>query len=251
MQHFLNSRRTLPCQRSFFPPTASRCSAVGSSPGRLSTDPGRWQSPCPGTQPPGAQGRCSEGQPWAPLAAHPAAHPCSHPWEKAAIVPCPSDGAGANPCSGACPPPLHYGNCDSPDRSYRLWEEPALGDPSRNHRFIVLQPETYRVEGCEEFTASELSASSHSRLPLTSLCLTPLPSAPAGSALSPAGLCRGAAPGQSSLSAALPACHELPPSQEPSPAQQQRTSSRHLFLCSFWAPSRCPWGSRGTCWETG
>ena len=48
--------------------------------------------------------------------------------------------------------------------------------------------------------------SSHSTLPLTSLCLTHFPRVPAGSTLSPAALCRGATPGQSCLSQALPAC---------------------------------------------
>ena len=52
-QHPLNSRRTLPCRGLLFPPTASPQSATGSSPGRLSAEPGRWQSPCPGTQAPG------------------------------------------------------------------------------------------------------------------------------------------------------------------------------------------------------
>ena len=47
-QHPLNSRRTLPCRGLLFPPTASPQSATGSSPGRLSAEPGRWQSPCPG-----------------------------------------------------------------------------------------------------------------------------------------------------------------------------------------------------------
>lgn len=47
------------------PPTASPRSIVGSSPGRLRADHGRQQSSYPGTQTPGVQGPCSEGQPWA------------------------------------------------------------------------------------------------------------------------------------------------------------------------------------------
>ena len=110
--------------------------------------------------------------------------------------------------------------------------DPALKErtlPSRKFICIALHAETYPVKGCEGFSSFELSASSHPTLPLTSLCLAALPSVPAGSALSPAALCRGAAPGQSCLSTALPACHDLPPSQEPGPAQQQRTSPRWHF----------------------
>ena len=114
---------------------------------------------------------------------------------------------------------------------HQPWPLPALGDPSRNCSCIALHPVTYCVKGCEDFSSTELSASSHSTLPLTSLCLTRLPSVPAGSALSLFVLCGGAAPEQSCLSAVLPTCHELPPSQEPSPAQQHRTSPRQHFLC--------------------
>ena len=138
---------------------------------------------------------------WAPLGAHPGFTP--------------SHLSNMSPWTGS-----------PPDRSHRAW---ALGDPSRNCSCIALHPEAYCVKDCEHFSHSELSASSHPTLPLTSLCLAHLLSVPAGSALSPAALCRGAAPGQSCLSAALPACHELPPSQEPGPAQQQRTSPRRHF----------------------
>ena len=147
-------------------------------------------------------------------------------------MPSPSDGAAGIPCFRACPPPPQQRSCESlPERFHRLWDVPASGDPSTNCSFFALHPVTYRVKGCEDFFPHSLSASSHPTLPLTFLCLTALPSVPAGSALSPAALCRGAAPGQSCLSAALPACHELPPSQEPSPAQQHRTSPRQHFLC--------------------
>ena len=44
------SRRPLPCRGAPSPHTSPR-SALGSSPGRLSAEPGRRQSPCPGTQP--------------------------------------------------------------------------------------------------------------------------------------------------------------------------------------------------------
>ena len=133
-QHPLNSRRTLPCPAggcSFYPQLLP--SAVQSSQGRLSADPGRQQSPCPSTQPPGVQGPCSEGQPSAPLAARPASQPCSHPQQKAAVMPCPSDAAAGKPCSAACPPPLQWRNSESPpDRSHKLPDVPVLGDPSRN-----------------------------------------------------------------------------------------------------------------------
>jgi len=83
------------------------------------------------------------------------------------------------------------------------------------------------VKAVKIFLQLSSPLSSHPRLNLSSLLLPPLPFVPAGSALSPAGLCRGAAPEHSCLSAALPTCHELPPCQEPSSAQQQRTSPRH------------------------
>ena len=133
-------------------------------------------------------------------------------------MPCPSDSAAGSPYCAACPPPLHYRNSETCTyRSHNLRDMPALGVPSRNCSCIALHPEIYCVKSCEKFS-SELSASSHPRLLLTSVCLTRLPSVPAGSALSPAALCRGAAPGQSCLSAVLPTCHELPLSQKPVPA---------------------------------
>jgi len=89
---------TLISHELLFPHTASACAAVRSSPGRLSADPGRRQSPCPGTQPPLAQGRCPEGQPWAPLAAHTPSHPAAvHGGSRHADMPCPSDSAGGSP----------------------------------------------------------------------------------------------------------------------------------------------------------
>ena len=91
-----------------------------------------------------------------------------------------------------------------------------------------------------------MSSSMSSQHPPTPHCLqcpshsSCLPSLPAGSALSPAALGRGAAPGQSSLFAVLCSCHELPPSQEPSPAQQLRTSPRQHLLCPSGLPPGVP-----------
>ena len=160
------------------------------------------------------------------------------------MTPCPSEGAAGNHCSGAHSPPPRYRNCESLlERSHRLWDVPALGDPSRNRSFVALHSETYHVEDCEDFSASELSSS----LPLYAAFNLSLPrSSPLAACRQcpqPCSLCRGAAPGQSCLSAVLPTCHEVPLSQEPSPAQQQRTNPRQHFLCLLWAPSRCPWGS--------
>ena len=153
------------CWESPLPPTASPHSAVGSSPGRLSADPGRRQSPCPSTQPPGVQGPCCEGQPWAPLPAHPASHHCSRPWKKAAVMSCPSDGAAGKPCSGTQPSS----------------STPAMGSASFRRSLqellcIALHPVTYCVKGCEDFFPHSLSASSHPTLPLNlSLsCMSPL-----------------------------------------------------------------------------
>ena len=92
----------------------------------------------------------------------------------------------------------------------------------------------------EHRSLTERKAPACFRLPLTSLCLNSSPLLPAGSALSPAVLCRGAAPGHSCLSAELPGCHELPPSQKPSPAQQHRTSPRQHHVYPLWPPSRSP-----------
>jgi len=116
---------------------------------------------------------------------------------------------------------------------------------------IMLEPETYHVMESEDLSPSELSESSHNRQPLTSLCLCSFRSAPAGSALSSAALCRGAAPGHSCLFSVLPTCHELPPSQESIPAQQQKTSPRQHYLYLLWAPLRFPLVSRTTGCETG
>jgi len=112
-------------------------------------------------------------------------------------MPCPPDRTAGKPCSGTQSSALKQRYCGRhPDRPCKLWDAAALGDPSRNGTCFVLQPETYHVTDCETFSVRDLSASSHPRLPLTSLCLAPLPLLPSGRALSPAGLCRGAAPGQ-------------------------------------------------------
>ena len=70
------SRRPLPFRGAPSPHTSPR-SALGSSPGRLSAEPGRRQSPCPGTQPLGHSRdpalHHSPGHPAAPPAAQPAA----------------------------------------------------------------------------------------------------------------------------------------------------------------------------------
>jgi len=137
---------------------------------------------------------------------------------------CPSDSAIIKPCSGAHPSPLHQPR-----------NEPAL-ELSGNCSF-TLRPETYHVKGCEDAFPVEHSA---------------FPSVPAaGSDLSFMVLYRAAAYGQICLSAVLPAYRELTPSQEPSSAQQQRMSPRHIFLCPLWASSRCPQSSKRTCCETG
>ena len=70
------SRRPLPCRGAPSPHTSPR-SALGSSPGRLSAEPCRRQSPCPGTQPLGHSRdpalHHSPGHPAAAPAAQPAA----------------------------------------------------------------------------------------------------------------------------------------------------------------------------------
>lgn len=94
----------------------------------------------------------------------------------------------------------------------------ASGDLSRNYSFIALHPDTYHVKGCEDFPPVNCPLTPGCLQPF---CLAPLPSMPADSALSPAMLCRGSAPGQSCLlSAVLPTCHKLPPSEEPSSAAE-------------------------------
>ena len=133
-------------------------------------------------------------------------------------MPCPSEDAAGKPCSGADPSPPHLKSQEShPDRSYQLWHGPGLGDTSRHssalpcsQRLTVSRAGKISFPG--ELPHQKSFTFSHSSC---------VPSLPAGSALSPA-------PGQSCLSAALPACHELPPSQEPSSDQQQRTSPRHF-----------------------
>jgi len=91
--------------------------------------------------------------------------------------------------------------------------------------------------GCEDFSPSELSASSHATLPLTPLCLTPLPSLPAGSALSPTVLCRGATPGHSCLFEVFPVAmsslHPRSPAQLSSrgPAQGGSFSAHSGLPC--------------------
>ena len=149
-------------------------------------------------------------------------------------------------------PPLQHRSCESPgERSHRLWDIQGFGDLSWSCRCTALQPETYHVLGCEDFSPSELSACSHPKLPLTSLCLPPFPSLPAGSALSPAGLCRGAAPGHSCFSASaahLPGVPSIPGAQPRSAAQDQLKAALSLPTLSSLVVSL---GLQRYCCETG
>ena len=219
--------------------------------GRLGADPGREQSPCPGTQPPEVQGFCSEGQPWAPLAAHPASYLCSHPWEMGAILPCPSDGAAGKPCSGACPPAPHQKIQEShPDRSYQLWYVPGLGDTSGNssalpcsQRLTVLRSVTISAR-----VSSHLS--SHPRLPLTSLsllvcpqCLRAVPSALLCFAEE---LLLGRAVSLQRCLVAMSSIHPRSLAQLSSRGPAQGST----FSAPCGLPQRYSWGSRGTNCET-
>ena len=71
------SRKPLPCWGAPSPHT-SPLSALGSSLGRLSAEPGRRQSPCPGTQPLGHSRDPALQQPWAP-GCTPGCTACRHP----------------------------------------------------------------------------------------------------------------------------------------------------------------------------
>lgn len=113
----------------------------------------------------------------------------------------------------------------------------------------ALQPDTDPGRGCKALAPKKL----FSVLPAQPAFPLSLPPSRAPGArrlcLSPAGLCRAPAPGQSCLSAALP----LPgaassPGAQPSSAAQQQP--RQHFPLALGAPARCPWGSRGTCCQT-
>lgn len=82
------------------PPAASPRSALGSSPGRLSAEPGRRQRPCPGTQP--------LGHSRDPALHHSPGHPCLHarlllPPGAAAALPSSQRLTGVR--AGKCSPP--------------------------------------------------------------------------------------------------------------------------------------------------
>jgi len=157
MQNSLESKRTLPCWGSLLHCRTSAHSTIGSFSVTLNDDPGRWQRPFPGTQPPGVQGPCSGGQSWVPLAAHLPSQSCSQAREKGAALPCPSDTPTGSPFSAACPPAPNQNSQEShPDSSYQPWHVPGLGDPSKTLICIALQPETYRIMGSDEFSATEL-----------------------------------------------------------------------------------------------
>lgn len=139
----------LPCPAGglLLPPRDISPTTMGRSKGRLSIDSGRWQSPCPGTQPPALKE--SPG--------HPGVH--THIHTPAAI-------AGRRDSSCPVPPMVQQGIPDlepvlflcTGERSHRLWAITSLREPSRNCSCIALLPETYRVKGCEDVSSSELSS---------------------------------------------------------------------------------------------
>ena len=131
-----------------------------------------------------------------------------------------------------------------PDRCYRPSDVPAVEDPSGNPTCTALLPETHGAKSLQICPATRCPLLLRSSLPPSPPSSSPLPVPPVGRAPSPAALCRGAAPGQSCLSAVLPACQELPlgPGARPSSAAQHRTMAS-LSLC-HWTPSRCPQGLR-------
>ena len=130
-----------------------------------------------------------------------------------------------------------------PDRCYQPSDVPAVEEPFGNCTCIALLPETLGVNSLQICPATRCPLLCSS-LPPSPLSFSPLPVPPAVRAPSPAALCRGAAPGQSCLSAVLPAWQELPlgPGARPSSAAQHPTMAS-LALC-HWAPSRCPQGLR-------
>ena len=144
-----------------------------------------------------------------------------------------------------------------PDRCYQPLDVSAVEDPSGNPTCMALLPEPHGAKSLQICPATRCPLLLRSSLPPSPLSLSPLPVPAAVRAPSPAALCRGAAPGQSCLSAALPACHEHPlgPGARPSSAAQHPTMAS-LALC-HWAPSRCPQGLRadssrrqqGLCWS--
>ena len=131
-----------------------------------------------------------------------------------------------------------------PDRSYQPSDMLTSENPFGNCICIALLPETHRAKSLQTCPATRCPLLLCSSLPPSPLSSSPLPVPPVVRDPSPAVLCRGAAPGQSCLSAVLPACQHLPsdPGARPSSAAQHPTMAS-LALC-HWAPSRCPQGLR-------
>jgi len=131
-----------------------------------------------------------------------------------------------------------------PERCYQRSDVPAVEDPFGNPICIALLPETHSVKSLQICPATRCPLLLCSSLPPAPLSFPPLPVPPVVRAPSPAALCRGAAPGQSWLSAALPDCQELPlgPGARPSSAAQHPIMAS-LALC-HWAPSRYLQGLR-------
>ena len=98
------------------------------SPGRLSAEPGRWQRPCPGTQP--------LGHSRDPALHHSPGHPCR--------------------CPAAPSPPRCTSHERHPGSSWPGRDVLDPGAPSRNLPCTVLQPESYRMQSCEGFSCTEL-----------------------------------------------------------------------------------------------
>ena len=98
------------------------------------------------------------------LGALPGFTPQHRPWQKVAVRACPSDGVAGNPCSKAPPAPNRRSWQSRPDRPSQLWKVPALEEASGSHSSnVALQPETYCVRGCEDF--SRQAALSHPLIP--------------------------------------------------------------------------------------
>jgi len=199
-------------------------SALGSSPGRLSAEPGKQQSPCPRTQPlehsrdPALHH--SPGHPAAPLAAQPAAV-LGH----SALRVC-FDAAALKPSAGA--DRQRNTNCLQDDL---LWDVPDLVYP-RGKAATFLQSETYPVKVCEQSSSGELTACFSAAQPISSV--PPLLSlSSAVHAPSPAVWCTGAAPGHSCLSAELPTCISSLCARSPA-----HLSSRGDFFLSLFSHER-------------
>ena len=108
------------------------------------------------------------------------------------------------------------------------------GDGTRNNSCAALQPDTYPVQGCEDFSCSELSASP-STLPLTSPSLLSATLVPCRQCPQPCcAVQRSCSWAELSLQR-CPLARSSPWSQEPGPAQQHRElltrgNSREMIL---------------------